>query len=80
MYVVLEWLGVESPAPNRLFSRGNRMVAQRPKARKEANPHYLPICRWCDRPIESPALIEDTLAIVGKCCPKCEKLLAKRLR
>lgn len=56
------------------------MVAQRPKARKEANPHYLPICRWCDRPIESPALIEDTLAIVGKCCPKCEKLLAKRLR
>jgi len=56
------------------------MVAQRPKPKQPANPLHLPICRWCDKPIESPALIEDTLAIVGKCCPKCEKRLAKGLR
>jgi|GEM_PF-5609393 len=54
------------------------MTAAKPKQKQEANPLYLPVCRWCERPIESPALIEDTLAIVGKCCPRCEKRLAKR--
>lgn len=55
------------------------MTATKATRKQEANPLYLPVCAHCSRPIESPALIEDTLAIVGRICPRCEKLRAKGL-